>query len=212
MQWKFSQIFRLFQHKSENKLLNSCRHAFERECLRVDRLGQISKKKHPKGLGASLTNPIVKTDFSETQIEVVTPPRKNAEQLLYDLQYLLSHVFTQIEDEMLWPASMPGILPLDADLIPLAFYGNSNEALMRNIYRRGLSLRYGRKMQTICGIHYNFSLSKELLEFLYVHFGKNSNFRNFKDEVYFVAEFFEVSFCDSISLWSFTSLGCHFCF
>jgi glutamate--cysteine ligase len=62
-----------------------------------------------------------------------------------------------MDDEILWDLSMPGPLPQDAQ-IPIADYGQSNLGRFKHVYRRGLALRYGRAMQCIAGIHYNFSL------------------------------------------------------
>ena len=52
---------------------------------------------------------------------------------------------------------MPCNLP-DENAIPIARYGHSNVGRAKTVYRTGLSHRYGRRMQMISGIHYNFSL------------------------------------------------------
>ena len=52
---------------------------------------------------------------------------------------------------------MPCVMGEEKD-IPIALYGPSNSGQMKEIYRLGLGLRYGRFMQTIAGVHYNFSL------------------------------------------------------
>jgi glutamate--cysteine ligase len=52
---------------------------------------------------------------------------------------------------------MPCELPRD-DEIPIADYGPSNLGRMKTIYRRGLGHRYGRAMQAIAGVHFNYSL------------------------------------------------------
>ena len=49
------------------------------------------------------------------------------------------------------------MLPAD-EAIPIGRYGTSNVGRAKTVYRMGLSYRYGRRMQTISGIHYNFSL------------------------------------------------------
>jgi len=59
--------------------------------------------------------------------------------------------------EILWCASMPCNLPAD-DAIPIGRYGASNVGRAKSVYRTGLSYRYGRRMQMISGIHYNFSV------------------------------------------------------
>jgi glutamate--cysteine ligase len=60
---------------------------------------------------------------------------------------------------------MPCRLPAEAD-IPLGQYGSSNLGRMKTVYRMGLSYRYGRRMQTISGIHYNFSVPESIWEAL----------------------------------------------
>ena len=50
--------------------------------------------------------------------------------------------------------------------IPIGNYGTSNQGMMKTIYRRGLSNRYGSMMQAIAGIHYNFSFSDSFCKFL----------------------------------------------
>lgn len=52
---------------------------------------------------------------------------------------------------------MPGHLPKE-ELIPIADYGDSNIGKLKYVYRKGLAVRYGKTMQCIAGIHYNFSL------------------------------------------------------
>ena len=83
-------------------------------------------------------------------------------------------VYRAIGDELLWAASMPCRLPAD-DAIPIGYYGTSNVGRTKSVYRMGLSHRYGRRMQTISGIHYNFSLPQPLSNDAY--FGLIRNFR-----------------------------------
>ena len=46
----------------------------------------------------------------------------------------------------------------DAD-IPLAQFGSSHVGRMKTVYRNGLGLRYGRMMQAISGVHFNYSFA-----------------------------------------------------
>ncbi len=128
----------------------------EKEGLRVDHAGRLSLQPHPARLGSALTHEHITTDFSESLLELITPVFQDPAAALAHLENL--HVFTQqgIGEELVWATSMPCQLPADDD-IPIAEYGTSNSGLMRKIYRRGLAWRYGRTMQTIAGIHYNFS-------------------------------------------------------
>jgi glutamate--cysteine ligase len=128
----------------------------EKESLRVDPRGYLAKTGHPPALGAALTNAFITTDFSEALLEFITPAFRStweAQQFLCDV-----HQFTygNLGDELLWTTSMPCRIPPDAE-IPLARYGNSNIGQMKTIYRRGLGYRYGRRMQTIAGVHFNYS-------------------------------------------------------
>ncbi len=132
----------------------------ERETLRVTSTGTISQNTHPQALGSPLTHPYITTDFSEALLEIITPPQQNLDLVLNFLQDAHKFVYTQLENEYLWPASMPGMLEGDQS-IPIACYGKSNPGLMKTVYRRGIGLRYGRIMQTIAGIHYNYSLPEE---------------------------------------------------
>ena len=129
----------------------------EKEALRLDPGGYLSKKPHPPGLGSALTNRFITTDFSEALLEFVTPVYTSTWEALRFLCDVHQFTYECLDDELLWTASMPCRIPPDKD-IPLARYGNSNVGNMKTIYRRGLGHRYGRHMQTIAGIHFNYSL------------------------------------------------------
>jgi len=132
----------------------------ERESLRVDKNGNISQKNHPKNLGSPLTNKDITTDFSEALVELVTPTFNSAEGLFAHLSDLHHFLYDCLEDEILWNFSMPCAFEDQAE-IRLAEYGNSNQGMLKHIYRKGLKLRYGSIMQSVSGIHYNFSLSEK---------------------------------------------------
>ena len=138
-------------------LLAGARRGIEKESLRVSSEGYISRRAHPPGLGSALTHRFITTDFSEALLEFITPPLEDcwgAVQFLCDLhQYTGAH----LDGELLWPMSMPCMIRTEAD-IPIANYGTSNVGRMKTLYRKGLSARYGRYMQAISGIHYNYSL------------------------------------------------------
>ena len=132
----------------------------EKEFFRVDKKGFISKKPHPKSLGSALKNKYITTDFSEAQIELVTPTFEDVNDL-YDFLYSL-HVFVanNIEDdEMLWPFSMPPKIK-DESEINLGYYHQSGIGLLKHVYRKGLKVRYGAAMQCVSGMHYNFSINQ----------------------------------------------------
>ena len=132
----------------------------EKEGLRVRPDGALATTPHPAALGSALTHPNITTDFSEAQLELITQAHGSVEALLQELTELHQFVCRNIGDELIWGASMPCKLPAEED-IPLGQYGRSNMGRMKTVYRQGLSNRYGRRMQTISGIHYNFSLPVE---------------------------------------------------
>lgn len=139
------------------QILGTLRRGIEKEGLRVDADGRLALTPHPPQLGSALTNPWLTTDFSESLLEFITPTFTRIDETLGYLQDIHALAARNIGDEMIWAASMPCILPAD-DQIPIAQYGSSNIARMKTIYRVGLGNRYGRAMQTVAGIHYNFSM------------------------------------------------------
>ena len=119
--------------------------------------GSLALTPHPASLGSALTHPHITTDFSESQLELITGVHADADACLQELTEIHQVVMRAIGDELLWASSMPCNLPAD-EAIPLGRYGTSNVGRAKTVYRMGLSYRYGRRMQTISGIHYNFSL------------------------------------------------------
>ena len=141
----------------------------EKESLRVRPNGELSTLPHPHKLGSALTHPSITTDFSEAQLELITTVHPTPQACLKQLNDVHRFVYQNIDDELLWPSSMPCIVSAESksaadtdSKIPVGQYGRSNIGQAKTVYRRGLGLRYGRLMQTISGIHYNFSLSPEL--------------------------------------------------
>ena len=132
----------------------------EKESLRIDGSGRLSQRDHPRGLGSALTNRFITTDFSEALLEFVTPAFQSTWETLRCVCDIHQFTYSELGDELLWPASMPCGIPEDAD-IPLAKYGTSNVGRMKTIYRRGLGFRYGRQMQTIAGVHFNYSVPEK---------------------------------------------------
>ncbi len=140
--------------------LAQSRIGIEKESLRVAPDGHIAASPHPTGLGSPLTHPHITTDFSEALVELVTPALSDPAQVLTVLADLHAEVYRHLEDELLWVTSMPCVLS-GARNIPLAVYGSSNAATMKSAYRRGLGNRYGRTMQVIAGVHFNFSFADD---------------------------------------------------
>ena len=130
----------------------------EKESLRVTPAGYIATTPHPRALGSALTNRFITTDYSEALLEFVTPPLASSWEGIQFLCDIHQFAYAAIDDELLWPLSMPCMIRSEDD-IPLAQYGSSNIGAMKTIYRRGLGFRYGRYMQAISGIHFNYSLA-----------------------------------------------------
>jgi glutamate--cysteine ligase len=137
----------------------------ERETLRVDRQGRLAHTPHPPALGSALTNDLITTDYSESLLEFITPAMNDIADALQRLDEIHRFAYAKLDGEILWNASMPCVLPPE-DEIPIAWYGSSHIGMLKHVYRRGLALRYGRTMQCIAGIHYNFSLNENLWEVL----------------------------------------------
>ena len=137
--------------------LQAIRRGIEKESLRATAAGELALTPHPLALGSALTHPNITTDYSESQLELITGVHASAETCLEEL--LQVHQFTarSLGEEMLWVSSMPSNLPAD-ETIPIGRYGSSNVGRAKSVYRMGLAHRYGRRMQTISGIHYNWSL------------------------------------------------------
>ena len=133
------------------------RKGIEKESLRVGPDGQLSMAAHPVALGSALTNQFITTDFSESLLEFVTPAYGSTWETLQAVCEIHQFTYERLGDELLWVTSMPCAINPDTE-IPLAQYGTSNVGRMKTIYRNGLSYRYGRNMQAIAGIHFNYSV------------------------------------------------------
>ena len=145
------------QNRDCTQLLNGGYRGIERECLRINQEGLIAGTPHPSALGSALTNKFVTTDYSEALIEFVTAPQRSTWEVTQSLFNLHQFAYQHIGDEMFWPFSMPCGLTVESD-IAIARYGSSNVGKMKTLYRRGLGERYGRFMQVISGLHFNYSL------------------------------------------------------
>ena len=165
-------------------LLRGSLKGLEKESLRVDRDGHIAQTPHPPALGSSLTHPWITTDYSEALLEFVTPPVHEISEVLTFLEDVHTFAYQNIGDELLWATSMPCIVGGDAS-IPIAWYGESNVGWMKHVYRRGLDWRYGRAMQAISGIHFNYSFSDEFWAVLQEHEGDGRDRNTFVSDAYF---------------------------
>ena len=164
-------------------LLKQCLHGIERECLRVTDEGRLAQTPHPEALGSALTNEQITTDYSESLLEFITPALADPAKVLESLEETHRFVYSKLGDEYLWSPSMPCTLPAEED-IPIAEYGSSNIGKLKHVYRKGLALRYGRTMQCIAGIHYNFSLPEALWPLLRQAEGQAGDDRDYQSSAY----------------------------
>ena len=169
------------QHGLTHLLLKG-RFGLEKENVRVDRQGRLTLSEHPESFGDRETHPYIKTDFSESQVEMITPACQTIDEAYDFLSNLQDIVSIELEKrgEYLWTSSNPPVVPKEDELIPIAHMENPEE----ESYRIRLGAKYGRKKQLMSGIHYNFSFSEELMQPLYNEFGEGLGYREFKDQIY----------------------------
>jgi glutamate--cysteine ligase len=175
----FAARLRWLSTGANAELVRHGQRGVEKESLRVQANGHLSRRPHPRALGAALTHPYITTDYSESLPEFVTPPQRTNWETLQFLSDLHAFTHRRLDGETLWPASMP--CELDGnEAIPIADYGASNAGLMKTVYRRGLGHRYGRAMQAIAGVHFNYSPPTELWPALREHSGDDRPLDEFR--------------------------------
>lgn len=153
----------------------------EKENIRVDYTGHLAQTPHPEVFGNKLHHPFITTDFSESQIEMRTPPLPDIRQTVGFLETLHDIISVELTDELLWPQSIPPVLP-DDHLIPIAHYDDEGKEARQ--YRELLAQKYGPKNQLFSGIHFNLSFSEKLLNTLYRLSDSPLTYEEFKDEAY----------------------------
>ncbi|MEX6502850.1 glutamate--cysteine ligase [Pseudomonas zhanjiangensis] len=178
-----SRRLALLGERANLSLLSQCLHGIERECLRVDSDGQLALTPHPAALGSALTHPQITTDYSESLLEFITPAEPDPATTLADLEQIHRFAYSKLDGEYLWSPSMPCALP-DEESIPIARYGSSHIGELKYVYRKGLALRYGKTMQCIAGIHYNFSLPEQLWQLLQQAEGDSRSERDYQSARY----------------------------
>tara|TARA_B100000674_G_scaffold391404_1_gene335420 strand:+ start:22363 stop:23949 length:1587 start_codon:yes stop_codon:yes gene_type:complete len=156
----------------------------EKESLRVSKSGGISQEPHPPAWGSALTHSWLTTDYSESLAEFITPPFVDAGHALDFLADMQAYAYRNLNKEILWATSMPCIIAGE-NSIPVAKYGESNQGLMKHIYRLGLGNRYGKMMQVIAGVHFNWSLPDNFWP-MYIKILKSEKMpiENFRNEQY----------------------------
>ena len=171
--------YNLFSNLSNKRILDAS-FGLEREGLRVTNTGAFSLTPHPEVFGDKKENPYITTDFSECQLELITPVFHTANDAIDFLDSLYNIAALELEDEYIWPQSMPAAVPENQD-IPIAIFSNQEED---ERYREYLGNKYGGKKQLISGMHINFSLGDDLLQALYRKGEHQISFRDFKDALY----------------------------
>lgn len=167
------------QHLLDGRLIG-----LEKETLRAAPEGGLSQAPHPRSLGSALTHPYITTDYSEALMEFVTPPFEHSADALAFLRNTQAYVYSHLDYELLWATSMPCVLEGEAG-VPIAYYGTSNPGMMKHIYRRGLGYRYGKVMQVIAGVHFNYSLPESFWHLYQTIEGNTQSLRDFTDNQYF---------------------------
>jgi glutamate--cysteine ligase len=176
------RVSQLSSPKYEEALASS-KIGLEKESLRVSPEGGISQTPHPEAWGSPLTNPQITTDFSEALAELITPPCDSIAEVIQSLDDIQNFVYQHLDNEILWATSMPCVVAGETS-IPLAQYGTSNRAKMKTVYRNGLGLRYGRSMQVIAGVHFNYSYSEQFWRQYQQLLNNNDELQDFISEQY----------------------------
>ena len=178
-----TRLHRLLEN-GHHQLLRGGLKGIEKESLRISKNGFIAQTPHPADLGSALSNPHITTDYSEALLEFITPPYANIQETLTFLQNIHQFVYQHLDDELLLSASMPCGINGDKS-IPIAEYGSSNIGRMKNVYRQGLWHRYGRTMQAIAGIHFNYSVPEPLWPVLQELENEPGEIEQYKADNYF---------------------------
>ena len=181
----------------------------ERETLRVHSIGELSLTPHPEIFGDRISNPIVTTDFSESQIEIITPTFNNIDMAFTTFCSLSDMVNEALpENEYFWFHSLPSILPEENE-IPIAHYDDDEEGQKSEEYRIKLAKKYGLKKQMISGIHFNFSFGDETLRKLYSIVDEEFTYEEFKNEVYLKITRNYIRYCWLVIYLTGSSIACH---
>lgn len=180
----FQQRLNLLRSTSIMPQLTHIRRGIEKEGLRSTQDGKIASTSHPKKLGSTLTHPSITTDYSEALLEFITPALESPQATIDYLRDIHNYAYSCLGDELIWPASMPCILEGE-DSIAIAEYGSSNIGTLKHVYRIGLAHRYGKTMQAIAGVHYNFSLPLDFWPVFKDAVGEKVSDQAFQTDQYF---------------------------
>lgn len=172
---------KLLEHSSAIPFIDQARFGIEREGQRVTHDGKLARTDHPAIFGDRTYHPYIQTDFSETQVEMITPVTDSIDELFQYLDAIYDVTSRSMSDEeMIWPLSMPPALPQKDEEIMIAKLATFEDVL----YRRYLAKEYGKRKQMVSGIHFNFEFGEELIRSLFVQQTEIQEFAAFKTEVY----------------------------
>lgn len=168
-------IDRLLQKSPAHLPILQATFGLERESLRIAADNHVANTCHPKDFGSRNYHPYIQTDYSETQIELITPVSQSSKEAIRRLTAVTDVAGRTIaKDEYLWPLSMPPKIS-ESD-IKIAQLDDDFE----RHYRDYLAKTYGKLVQSISGIHYNMELGKDLTQVLFdlSDYDDQTSFRN----------------------------------
>ncbi len=172
--------FKINSEDIKGEIWLSGQFGLEKENVRVNENGRLALTKHPTAFEDRSTHPYITTDFSESQIEMITPPCNSIHSALQHLDAIQHVVFNELNDEYLWPQSLPPELP-DENQIPIAEFASD---ATQNDYRKLLAVKYGKTKQMISGLHFNFSFNERLIVELYNVQQSELSLEEFRNAVY----------------------------
>jgi glutamate--cysteine ligase len=172
--------------QSNPTLLTTIRQGVERECLRVNSDFELTNSEHPKAIGSKLTHPFITTDYSESLLEFITGVFSKSDELIDNLSMMHDFTYQKLEnEEYIWPWSMPAKVTMKDSDIKVAHFGTSNTGRLKELYRIGLGHRYGKSMQSIAGVHFNFSFTDDFWKEYAKDFDSTLNLQEIKNQGYF---------------------------
>ncbi|HFH9837897.1 TPA: bifunctional glutamate--cysteine ligase GshA/glutathione synthetase GshB [Streptococcus suis] len=168
----------MLQKLSPNSPILQATFGLERESLRINSDNRVAQTPHPKTLGSRSFHPYIQTDYSEPQLELITPVAHSTKEARRFLGAITDVAVRSMDkNEYLWPLSMPPVI--SEDEIQIAQLESDYEYQ----YRIGLAKRYGKLLQSMSGIHYNFELGKDLTQQLFAVSG-HDDLISFKNTLY----------------------------
>ncbi|HFI0836108.1 TPA: bifunctional glutamate--cysteine ligase GshA/glutathione synthetase GshB [Streptococcus suis] len=152
----------MLQKLSPNSPILQATFGLERESLRINSDNRVAQTPHPETLGSRSFHPYIQTDYSEPQLELITPVAHSTKEARRFLGAITDVAMRSMDkSEYLWPLSMPPVI--SEEEIQIAQLESDYEYQ----YRVGLAERYGKLLQSMSGIHYNFELGKDLTQQLF---------------------------------------------